>query len=375
MEEGQMECEVKGSEWSFQNKENKLELVRAIMAFANTCDGTIKIGFRDGKYIGIDDPTTGEIDPADISNLLKEYIDTPIDFSIKKKKGKCRKVGLEIRVTKLRAPRMWAIPKKDGQCAVRRGNKSENKCIFAKGAVFVRRTGQIDKATAGDYTRMLLEWLREFTEECLVNPDINAMRMILSNPNMPQWHQYLAIVTAKRRLSREAMLTGTDMLWVLSEWTSNDRLSDTEMELLLASALRRGNTMWFWAAHMTQEAIYRTIIDTLQKDTDRDKSDAWKNIIDLANVALTKDQINSIKEAMQASRYTHLRQGANNWPVTKQSKQQGQADIEKYTREYIFMQSQGCAKRLLEKNVKKTALKALGKWGKAYFQMVHRENI
>jgi predicted HTH transcriptional regulator len=78
-----------GFEWTKQNRDLQLELVRDMMAMANTRDGgTIILGVADGSYAinGITAGMIQSLDQTDIGQMLASYADTAVAFEVQKAK-------------------------------------------------------------------------------------------------------------------------------------------------------------------------------------------------------------------------------------------------------------------------------------------------
>ncbi len=128
-----------------------LEVIKDIVALANTGGGTILLGANnDGSPSGFNITLVESVDPADVTNKLFKYTGTNFDnFEIKK----CEKSGSEMCAIRIGATRIPIVFTKVGTHEVTPGRQ---KTAFSAGTVYFRHGAKSEPGTSDDL-RVFLE--------------------------------------------------------------------------------------------------------------------------------------------------------------------------------------------------------------------------
>jgi len=114
------------------------------------------------------------------------------------------------------------------------------------------------------------------------------------------------------RANRSRLLNGNELV-VLFLARGILPADDEITELLVASALRRRPTLWFWLAERKPTAAaLQKIFDDLIVGGDRDKTDAGRSLVEVAAMYETASDFNERMAELQRSRYRHFQQAAEN---------------------------------------------------------------
>lgn len=128
-----------------------LEIIKDIVAFANSGGGTILIGLNnDGSPSGVDASGALSIDPADLTNRIYKYTGTHFHaFEL----AECQKMGHDICAILVRGCRVPIVFTRVGTYEVAAGKQ---KTAFSVGTVYFRHGAKSEPGTSDD--------LREFLE-------------------------------------------------------------------------------------------------------------------------------------------------------------------------------------------------------------------
>jgi hypothetical protein len=135
-----------------------IEIIKDIVAFANSGGGTILIGVSDdGAPSGADVAGALAIDPADLTNRIHKYTSTHFhDFEF----TECEKGGHEICAIMIRSCRVPLVFTRVGTYEVAHGRQ---KTVFSAGTVYFRHGAKSEPGTSEDL-RMFLERELELTK-------------------------------------------------------------------------------------------------------------------------------------------------------------------------------------------------------------------
>lgn len=124
---------------------SKVELVKDIVAFANSKGGYIIFGVNNSfEWVGLDEKSDSDVDEANISNVLDTYVDGEIDFITN-----TIEIDGEYFFVLYVFPSQQIIPfKRDGQYSKNKwkGGKNVNVTVFKNGDVYCRRGSRSIKA-------------------------------------------------------------------------------------------------------------------------------------------------------------------------------------------------------------------------------------
>lgn len=299
-----------------------LELVKDIVAFANSGGGTLEVGATETSTPGVADNLAKQLDSARLMDKVNRFV-AP---------GKVR-IGHTVSVlsdgqcvVKLSVEGRGKYPYvfcKDGQFT--EGDRTYN--VFREGDIYIRRGSQTVRVSHDDIVRMIdeaeergrrqfLDYLRELTERMVRLPEGSTPIVLAATPTgeiMGSPSALVDVVMYRRRAGdTSAVLTPRQLLEVFLERDQLE-LTPERREVLIRSALRRTTTLYFWLLGVTvREYVEKILLDTLD-DQDRDKSDANRAILELASLYASDDVLNAILHRMKDSEYAHFRRAAAAW--------------------------------------------------------------
>lgn len=191
---------------------------------------------------------------------------------------------------------------------------------LAKGEVYVRHGKSIRHANRADFRnwtdRAVHAEADRWRARLTLLTDIPAGSQIRVLPATGEAFDEPSVLLDRAltlwRANRSRLLNGNELVVLfLSRHLLPD--DDEVTELLVASALRRRPTLWFWLAERkpTPEAL-RKIFDELIAGGDRDKTDAGRSLVEVAAMYETASAFTERLSELQRSRYRHFQQAAEN---------------------------------------------------------------
>lgn len=91
-------------------------------------------------------------------------------------------------------------------------------------------------------------------------------------------------------------------------------LTQSELALVIASALRRNSTLYWWLTNReARPDVVMGAVESCLDSSDRDKSDAGKSIVEMITVFGTDESARRVVDALSSSRYMHFRTAAQGW--------------------------------------------------------------
>ncbi|NMB24029.1 MAG: ATP-binding protein [Firmicutes bacterium] len=294
-----------------------LDLVKDLVALANTGGGEIWIGCSEVQRPGVSLALAKELDGAKVSDLVNRYI-APSRASVSHSIEEADQPGAYI--VKLRIERYHRYPFVFSRSGDGKGIKRP---LFRVGQIYVRHGAKNEVATHCDLSRFIetavqesrgpiLESLLRKLEKVARLPD--GVEPILVGPDggiTASPSSLINLVVARRsRGDREAILTGRDLLWCLSEWPEFETTSE-RISLLIRSALRRTPTLYFWLAETSDRSLVEDVLESTIEDRDRDKSDAKDAVLEVGSLIASDECLERLVAAMRKSRYQHFRTAAS----------------------------------------------------------------
>ena len=130
------------------------------------------------------------------------------------------------------------------------------------------------------------------------------------------------VESAIKRRERDPnhLLSADDLLWIFMQ-RHGLKLSEDDLRMLIASALRRSATLFWWLAQADDnpELVIQELLATLEA-SDRDKSDAAARITEVAAVYTDSSTSQKLVHGLKRSKYKHFRSAADDWPGKTQAK-------------------------------------------------------
>ena len=289
-----------------------LELVKDVVAIANSGGGEIMIGYTEMTSPGVDPALVQVLDSAKVSDRVHRFANPA-----KVKVGHIvsdlpnGRVGITLSVGPVRYP---LVMSKDGQF----DNKKD--VVFRSGDVLFRHGSKSERATYEDLVHVIdrqADHIRDFLIEQFRNlarvPEGSVVTYLTpSGDALQDPGFYIDLVHAQRQRERSHLLNSKDLLWCYLGEGSFD-LNPDRLDLLIRSPLRKTPTLFWWLAR-THDAdlVSNVLLDTLQ-DQDRDKSDAGRSIVEVAALVLGDSELEKVLDELRSSGYAHFREAVQDW--------------------------------------------------------------
>ena len=197
----------------------------------------------------------------------------------------------------------------------------------------------------------------------------------------PEWHQHLIIRSRVAKICTSTVLSREELLWTLCEWDPQTTLTQDEARLLVKSALRRSETLWYWLSLLDGNSVYALLSEAVVSDIDRDPSDSSNTVVEIAATFLTESQVQELKSALVSSSYKHFQEAAEKLGTTDQIYDAAQSKLEKFLKRSKLDPSSAAileaAKDKAAETLKKLKTSKCGNrnllmLGKAYYYAVDR---
>jgi hypothetical protein len=191
--------------------------------------------------------------------------------------------------------------------------------LFLPGDILTRHSTKTEKANSEDLRRWIESAKQserdKITERLTtyVNLPEGTTLQAISPSGLPIDSPMRLIESAQYRRERDPdhLLSGEDLIWIFRQRASLD-LEEIGTDVLIASALRRSATLFWWVAESHRQTILDQVMATFDA-SDRDKSDAAASIIELAALFASDDELDRILELLENSRYAHFIETAQSW--------------------------------------------------------------
>ena len=277
-------------DFDFKSHKAKLELVKDILALANTGGGSIVFGHDEVKKVGITKETVQALDSAKVAEWVRNYSSpAPIHLSHKIQKLSKDKFILTLTVTASAFP---LIISKQGFW--KGANRKSDRPVFEVGDAWVRRSTRTERANYEDFRQWIIK-SREAERSSildrlttLVNLPEGVELQLVSQAGQPIDSPGNLLENAIRRREHDSdhLLSTHDLLW-LFQFRENCEFNERNLGILIASALRRNPTLYWWLLQadnivgLIEQEIFLAL-----RASDRDKSDAARSIVEVASIYL-----------------------------------------------------------------------------------------
>ena len=291
-----------------------LELIKDLVAFANSGGGTIRVGATETSQPGVPEAALDTLDGARISDQINKYV-APCRARVSHEvtgNGDGRFVmDLSIEA----CDRYPLVFSKQGQYA----STPKPVMVFREGDIYVRHGAKSERATYEDIVAIIERAVASNRDEIFRRidqlahlpegyvPVFQTPARIVASPET-----LLDLVAARRERHSGALWDGADLPWC---FTQRDcyRLTDVHRQILIRSALRRTPTLYFWLSEGIEDSDVEQILLGSLQDEDRDRSDAKDSILEVAALVASDACLDSLVSTMAGSRYLHFRDGALRW--------------------------------------------------------------
>lgn len=303
-----------------------LNLVKDLVAIANSGGGCIRIGLNETSQVGVPQADLAELDGARVSDQINKYI-TPRRAKVS---HEITPLGDGTFIVDLKVEACERYPLVFSKLGQYPGTQ---KPVFREGDIYVRHGAKSERATYEDIVDMIERAVADSRGEILrridqlvrlpegIAPIFETPAAIVASPET-----LLDLVAARRERHSGALLDGSDLLWCFAQRDSY-RITDARRQILIRSALRRTPTLFFWLSEGIQDSdVERILLSSLQ-DEDRDRSDAKDSILEVAALAASDACLDTIVATMAGSRYQHFRDAASRWQGRAQALDAFQARV------------------------------------------------
>jgi hypothetical protein len=291
----------------------KLQLVKEIVAFANTDGGSVTIGLDDdGNVVGVDEATISRLDPARVADLLKantapETIE--VDVRLHREGGK---VVIYLTVTKFDRPPL--VMAKDGNRADDKGGQVSE---FREGDIYVRVGTKAQRASRKHFERWTEAAVEEERNRWRSNIEVlrnlgpgDSVQPVIAGEPLDGPAALIDRATREWKRDRAKLLTGQDLALLLLA-SGGMSFNSEQQELIIHSALRRKPTLWHWIAKfLPSPTVIKTLLLEAVDGKDRDKSDAGRSIIELSACLLEPMDHDDVIASLEGSSYAHFSEAA-----------------------------------------------------------------
>lgn len=299
-----------------------LELIKDIVALANSGGGTLEIGSSETSSPGIDATLVSELDSAKIMSKVNRYI-APEKVSIGHRVEELETGKYVVHLTVYSRGKYPYVFGKDGQY----NKDGHTRNVFREGDIYVRRGSQSVRVSYSDIVKIIdeaeergrqsfVEQLHEVMRNMVRLPEGSMPIILATSPTGDMMGAPAAMVDLvfyrRRTGDSSAILSPQELLTVFVLRDQLD-LTPERREVLIRSALRRNATLYYWLLGVEdRKFVERILLDTLN-DSDRDKSDANKTILELGALYASDKVLKEIVATMSKSEYAHFRQAAATW--------------------------------------------------------------
>jgi hypothetical protein len=298
------------------NPSSRLQLVKEIVAMANSHGGTIRIGESDdGRCPGVDDERASALDPARVCDLVDSFI-APEHLELTHQTGPSDEPGrVVVEIVVPAHPRPPLVFTKDGNY---RSRNDRQEYAFRRGDVYVRKGTKAERATRADFLtwtndaveRERERWRSRMSLVAELPPD--AELSFTTGNDVPQDEPVAILNRAVPIWKRDPskLLSGQELATLLLARDGLEPAVDGQ-RLILHSALRRHATLWHWLSDFspTPASVADLLIEAIG-GSDRDKSDAGSAIVDVAALVLGDSEYDKVVGRLATSTYAHFREAA-----------------------------------------------------------------
>ena len=288
-------------------KRDRMQLVKEIVAMANTQGGRILVGVaNDGQRVGVPDRDRSRWDPAQVGDQLDRYINPDhVEVVIAFRPDGCPEGTAVVEVT---------VPQyQDPPLVICKDGSDQSGTIFRKGDVLARNNTKVEAASRSDFIRWRAEdrqRLLESFKTVLLNPSA-TIRITQGDETLDPPSYLLSRAVDLFRQRPDKLLDGRDLLYLFANRHYLDTDSSDRRRLLMHSSLRRQATLWFWLGLMDVEPgeVADVLFEALDMG-DRDKSDMSRAMVRVGCLFLKRARYRDLIQAMESSRYAHIQRAA-----------------------------------------------------------------
>jgi len=294
-------------------KREWVEIIKDIVAMANSGGGIIIFGVDNhgNNVVDFDADAVAGIDPADVTNKINKYTGYQFgDFQIIKRERVGKEIVLFV-IGKTDIPMVFSSP---GTYSVENGKQ---KTAFSRGTIYFRHGTKSEPATREDLQKWAQNIRRSTTNELLEHiktvatlPEGARLQIVSGAGEIVDTPAKLLVSAVRRREQYAShLLTSQEILWIFQQ-RHQIEITEAGLHLLIGSGLRRSPTLYWWVQLAEREYSTDLVLFEVQSAldaSDRDKSDAARNIVEMAAIYADDELLQKIVSHLRSSRYAHFR--------------------------------------------------------------------
>lgn len=303
--------------FDLNSEEAKVDLVKNLVAIANAGGGSITFGRDETSIYGIDKATVKALDSARVNDMVSRFISpAQLDVSHEIDETEGNLLLLTLIVPPAKIPLVMSKPG-----AWKGSNPKIDKPLFLRGDIWTRHGTKTERITYEDIRDCILSHRRDEKDSVLnrittlVNLPDGASIEVVDHAGAPIDTPKGLLSSAVRWRDRDPdhLLSPKDLLWIFQN-RFQITFHEAEIALLVASALRKGATLYYWLAEAEQyDGMLESEIMATFDASDRDKSDAARNIVEISSIYLGSQELRKVLSSLRNSKYTHFREEAAEW--------------------------------------------------------------
>ncbi len=301
------------------NGKAKVDLVKNIVAIANSGGGKIIFGRSETEIVGVEQDVVNALDSAKLDDFIYKFtqpVRVQLGHNIEKLSN--GKYLVEITIESVKYPIVFS---KQGSWSNMTSNERE---VFFEGDIWVRHSSKTEKVTYEDIREIIERGRQEEREKLLSQiqriatlPEDSELIVVQDGKPISTPKGFLESQIQLRGINKSLVIEPFYLLWLFKH-RNQFELKNEEISLLIASALRRSATLYWWVLEVDDNpSLIKDELFVTLEASDRDKSDAAKNILDLASIYLSDEDLQKIIERYKRSRYAHFQEEAKNWQGRK----------------------------------------------------------
>ncbi|MEL7157507.1 MAG: RNA-binding domain-containing protein [Actinomycetota bacterium] len=309
---------------------HRLQLVRHLVAMANSGGGTVVVGARrDGTVVGVTPEAAAAFDASAVAALVDDVVAPDrIDLTASATPAPEGRVVVAIEVRGHREPPL--VPARAGTHQQRPAQGADGPGaeveVFAAHQVLVRRNGRTEIARRDDHRRWrtdALDRLRRELHERLAlvveAPVGSTVRVVTDDEVQDEPSYFLTRSTELFRVQPEQLLSSRDLVYLWLHRRTLDPGPDA-VRLIVHSALRKRATLYLWLAVLPVSVPrVRELLFEAVSMRDRDKSDAARAVLLVCALYLDADAYEALAAELGASSYAHMREAVDELPGREQA--------------------------------------------------------
>ena len=293
-----------------------LELVKDIVAFANSDGGEIVLGRDETHAPGLPAEAAEALDSSRVGDAVDKHAEKGL-IHVSHGKERLPNGNMLVTLTVEASPYPVVI----GKDATVAGSGKIQQTILRRGDLWVRHGSRTERVAQADMREMIDQAYQKGLDRLLsaaqvvreAGPARSIELRTREGETFRSPSDLLDDALRKKAMGLPYLLTGRDLLWAFTQRRFFEPTGE-QLELLIESALRRPVTLHWWILDpRVDEEMIRAMLERLVVAQDRDKSDAAASAVELAALYLDKAGTKQVLESLRSSRYRHFQSAASRY--------------------------------------------------------------